>query len=516
MKLQPCQRQRRTASLHAHGPTLDEVRSHLEYGAQHTRRCLLPDIVEWRDFRAAPELVRQQLLAQIRDGRSPARASRFPYPKAGTNEVRLVTVLNPYDELVFRYTVGRAARIIDQSLSTDVMSYRLDESRPAWRYRGQREAFKLRSQSGIQSLENRDCNALLMTDIRNYFPSITTELLAKVLQEIGLPDPYVISIVDFLSQLTILGAPEGLPIGPEASSLLGNIAMLPVDLAIAEVVTRHIRYTDDSWLFLRSASDAEEVLARYREAASACGFDLNDNKVKLYDKADGSAHRAIQHEMISYFESYFSGNIPPDRAHAEFRDQITSQEPDWAVCRYLLSKMNQSLDKDASKSHEEMLNTISEYPTVMRELPEQAGRYICTLAKNKHTRDKIDRDWLVKHVASPLTSRDLAGRLQVCRAGSLLKLGKDHGRRMETIATNFTRQSHIPIRIWAARAWGASEAHTPAKAVEFACEFGDFSLRRAFVTTISSEAFNLQKRNQCREKLIKVDRDLLPSVAHWQ
>lgn len=52
-----------------------------------------------------------------------------------------------------------------------------------------------------------------------------------------------------------MGAPGGLPIGPEASGLLGNIVLLGLDKAISYRVRGHIRYTDDSWMFLGAETE---------------------------------------------------------------------------------------------------------------------------------------------------------------------------------------------------------------------------------------------------------------------
>ena len=59
---------------------------------------------------------------------------------------------------------------------------------------------------------------------------------------------------------------------------------------------------------------------------------------------------------------------------------------------------------------------------------------------------------------------------------------------MERLATGPDLQRHVPLRTWAATAWGSSRAHRPGRAVDYACEFGDFSVRRAFAATIPTDA----------------------------
>ena len=93
--------------------------------------------------------------------------------------------LDVYDDLYYRIIAGRVAAAIDAALGPDVMSYRLDRDPPAWSCRRIKQAFTLRRQRGAELLTDGKCEALMITDIRHYFPSITHELLAAVLRRIG-------------------------------------------------------------------------------------------------------------------------------------------------------------------------------------------------------------------------------------------------------------------------------------------------------------------------------------------
>ena len=490
----------------AHLPTLDEVKANLRAGAASAGSSDLPDVLAWSDLCAAPELVHQRLLTRLREGRCPALAGDFPYPKLGKDEQRRMTFLDVYDSLYFRIIAGRVATAIDRALGPDVMSYRLEHDAPAWSCRDIKQAFQLRAQRGAQLLADRRCTALMITDIRNYFPSISPDLMTEVLEHIRAPAGAVSLLEGFLRELETVGAPRGLPIGPEASGLLGNVAMLPVDDAVAFSVIGHVRYTDDSWLFLRSIGDWRAAFEQYREAASWCGLDINTAKVGIHAKADGSAERAMHHERIAYLTSGDAGFRPPDWVAEEFRDRVASERPDWALCGFLLGGLRHH-------RHTGALAPICDDPAVMRELPRQAGAYLTTLAADKQARRAIDRDWLMEHATGPRRPREVAGRLQVCRAASRLKLGRAHGRKMEGLATDPELQRHVPLRTWAATAWGSSRAHKPERAVDFACEFGDFSVRRAFAATVSADASTPRKRSFWRRKLLGAEADLAPTLA---
>ena len=420
-----------------------------------------------------------------------------------------MAVLDVYDDLYYRIITGRVASAVDAALSPDVVSCRLESDPPAWSCRGVNEAFGRRRQRGAELLADRRCAALVVTDIRNYFPSITPGMLTEALEHIRAPSGGVSLLERFLSELATVGAPSGLPIGPEASGLLGNVAMLPVDDAVAPSVIGHVRYTDDSWLFLADIHDESAVFESYQDAAAACGLEVNAAKVGFHAKADGSAVQALEHGRIAYLTSDVVGYRPAEWTAAEFRDQVQSEEPDWKLCAFLLGSLRYH-------RHVAALGPIRDRPEVMREIPRQAGAYLMAIASDKHTRRGLDRDWLTDHGASPGSAREMAGRLQACRVASRLKLGKAHGQQMERLATDPHMQRYVPLRTWAAAAWGASRAHKPGRAIDYACEFGDFSVRRAFAATISPDASTPRNRSRWRRKLLAADADLMPVTARLQ
>ncbi|WP_420442888.1 RNA-directed DNA polymerase [Candidatus Poriferisodalis sp.] len=493
----------------AHFPTLTEVEANLRAGAMAVRDADLPDVAAWSDFCAAPGLVRERLLRRIEEGRCPAVAGSFPFPKSGKNEQRRMTCLDPYDDLYYRIITGRVAAAIDAALGPEVLSYRLVDAPPAWTCRAPRQAFELRQQRGAALLADHRCGALLITDIRHYFPSITPEALSAVLSDADAQPGAVGLITEFLSELQTVGAPKGLPVGPEASGLLGNIAMLPIDGAVATLVSGHVRYTDDSWLFVASEHECRKVLDAYSAAAAECGLEVNTAKVEMHPKDRGAALRAMQHDRIAYLTSDRAGYHPPEMALFELQAHLDSGQPDWDLCRFHLGSLRHH-------RHPGALEHIYEHPTVMQEIPRQAGAYILALADDKQTRRKIDRDWLLDQATGAHEPRALAGQLQLCRVANRIRLGQSHGERMEQLALDSSCHQHVPLRAWAAAAWGSSRAHSPARAVEYACGHGDFSLRRAFTLTVHPKSSTTFRRSQWRRKLIAADPDLAPTLERLQ
>ena len=256
--------------------------------------------------------------------------------------------------------------------------------------------------------------------------------------------------------------------------MLGNVVMLAVDEALAGHVLGHVRYMDDSWLYLRSEDDWPEVYDIYRASASTLGLEANTSKVAFHSKDSGAAEDAMQHGHIAYLLSGAAGYRTPQMAAEDIQLQLDREEPDWALIGFHLGSL----------------------------------RY--------HKSIKIDHDWLIERITASHTTRSLAGQLQACRVASRLRLNKEHGQRLEELAVDNGLRRHTPLQAWAARAWGHSKAHRPGRAVDYACHYGDFTVRRAFALTIQPDSSNPSKRSCWRRKMRSVDPDLAPTLARLQ
>ncbi len=486
--------------------TLPEVEGNLRVGASWVANYDIPDVAGWSDLAAAPELVHARLTSRSHEGRCPSSASKYPLPKPGSREVRWITTLHPFDELYYRIVVGRMADAIDVALSPGVLSYRLANQSPGWQIQSVKDAQTTRRNRANVLLADERCAAIGVADIRNYYATLAHDTLASLLAKVGVPQHDQIVLGDFLGSLMIVGAAPGIPIGPEASGLLGNVGLVSVDRAVEQLVIDHIRYTDDSWLFLKSAKDWSDVRDIYTSSTAQLGLEPNDSKMAVFRADSSEAAQVIQNAHIAYATSGAGPYRTSQMATAEIRDQIDSGEPDWLIVKFNLGTLR-------SQGSPAGLPLIYDHSELLCEIPTAIGHYLWTLGSEREGRAQIDREWLVEQATAIPTRRSLAGQLQVCRAASRLRLGKEHGRSLEDFATSCELRRHPPLQAWAATAWGSSKSHRPGRAIEYAEHFGNFLVRRAFSLTVRPDSSAPAKHYCWRRKLASVDPDLKPTLA---
>lgn len=494
-------------------PSGAEVESHLQAGAPWTKSRDIPDVAGWEDLVAAPEEVSKCLDRRIADGRCPMPPSVVSLPKLGSGELRKITYMDPYDELRVRILLGGMVDRIEASLQgyAEVLSYRVINNDPAWLVRSLREAWSEFRKRSRELLNEASCQAMGTLDIRWYYPSIAPDMVALKLTSIGVREDKINLLERFLSDLTKLGGPPGLPIGPEFSGLIGNVMLTGVDQVLASLVHAHVRVSDDSRIFVRDELVWEEVLEAYREEAGYLGLYPNESKSSLYMKASGDALKEIENERINYLLDYAEGDLEPEVAADEIDAQIKSYVPDWTVINFGLG---------ALISHQSTagLPVLYENPSILYKTPTQTGKYLLTLASNGRCKRSIDRDWLMERATTPSEDpssigKEIAGKIQACKVAERLGVSEEHGKLLEEVAMTNDSNRDIPLKAWAAKAWGASGAYRSETAIDHAASVGDFSLRRAFVLTIKPSDSTERNRQKCYRYLSVREPDLKPSLA---
>ncbi len=490
-------------------PTGLEVPANLRAGAEWMSARDVPDVVGLKDFISFPELTQEQLEDRIYDERCPLPPSVIQLPKPGSSEIRKSSLLDPYDDLYLRICTGRVADVIEAELSkfNEVFSYRLREHPPGWRVRRAGDAHMLRRRQLGKLLAEPRCRAMGLLDIRNYYSSIDLNCLSQVLARVGAAKHHRNGLMRFLCELSRLGEFSGIPIGPEASGLLGNVMLISVDEQMRQIAIGYVRYSDDSWVFLDDESRWVDVISMYEAYTNNVGLRPNSSKLGVYQKRHGEAQRMLDNETIAYIRSIASHKLATDMALDELSKQLSKSDTNWSLVSFLVGTLR-------LKPTERCLTVLYDNPKLFCEIPCVVAKCLLSVAKLKKLRRLIDRDWFVNFATVKSTARSEAAQIHACRVLSELQLGKRHGQHFEELAHSSERT--IGLRAWAAIVWGKSQAHLPGAESSNALEAQDFSLRRAFTLTIDRHASNERYLRRDCKKLSHIDLDLAPTLAYVQ
>lgn len=451
----------------------DELMASVHAGTRWAHERDIPDPVRWTDLAHAGAETVAVIQSRLRGGIAPAQSHTMPLPKGGGPELRLMTVADPFDEVVFRALVGRVAQVIDRSLGEEVDSYRLVEPGPGWMVRDYRYANGLRMSQLREKVTQADFAGLGTMDVRHYYPSIDAHRLGDVLLKLG-ADPFdVAAIRDYLLGWEELWGVHGVPVGPEASGLLGNVYLVSVDRALRGAGVRFSRYTDDYRLWLAGPDQWEDARDIVIAGVVALGLEVNPSKTR---------HMRTPHGVLG---------------------QLTN--PDFEVLRKLLADdrhqglaaVADAFDAEAAKpypnpkrmgwllrqfkvNHDAHAGTVAQqHPGLLQSAPTHWASYLKVL----HGHGLVDLDWLLETATAPVTKETAAVAYHLMDVCTAKRVGASHGRKLRDFATAADR-SWVPVRCAAAEAWARSDGWKPTQAAEAVLSLGDNQQRRALTLTV--------------------------------
>ena len=191
--------------------------------------------------------------------------------QAGTE--RSFALLDPQTRARYVHLVARSAEAIETQLSPAVLANRVAASgldppelrlRP-WRL--ERRLFAAR----LADLVSRR-GAIAFADVGSVF---VVAAWGRALRLAGIGTAH--DIEDLLTALERAGV-RGLPVGPDASAVLANAVLAPVDRALREAGIDHLRWVDDVVL---SGPDPEAAVSTLRGALGRIDLRLNERKTRI-------------------------------------------------------------------------------------------------------------------------------------------------------------------------------------------------------------------------------------------
>jgi hypothetical protein len=389
----------------------------------------------------------------------------FGYPKP-TGPLRTLTLLTPRDNARLRAVAGAVIEVAEGKLPKNVFSARVAAMPPMWKFKVHPYYKFIREVK--RAIREWSCTGMVRTDVRDFFPSLQAEAVLRCLWDAGCDEPSVIFLVNAMMECEDRHICRGLPIGPEASAVIGSFYLLPVDLAMGVASCDQHRYMDDMAYLHGAAMDRDWGLALFDEALDAVYLKRSEEKTH-HASNPLDALALVERTDLAYVVAY-TRRIPGisiDFVKEAFDEVARGTTVDVPAMRSCLNALGSAHDPYA-------VQALVERRDLFDAEPKAAGDYLCLLPPSRV---------LANELCNQLESRAReATRLHVLRAVECHGTGTKEA--VELLERAASHDEVGPVRAWALAAYSSSDGYNAFDLLEATASIESKEVRRAAILSL--------------------------------
>ncbi|MFJ3587462.1 reverse transcriptase domain-containing protein [Streptomyces sp. NPDC090231] len=258
----------------------------------------VPDIINFADINASWINVRAEIVAAIRGGHvGPDYVEIIDSPKNSV-AVRPIARLSVHDRLVYDTLVFSIANLIEPQLHESVYSAR-------WRKKGKGFWSPVNSWVSMQKrgieIMNKTPFQLARTDVMSFYEHIDVSTLGIDIESVGANPHIVERLITYLRMFQNSSHAWGIPQGPDASAILANLYLLPVDEFVQRSGIHYLRYSDDMMLFDTERETLRNTLLEINSVLRSRRLSMSSTKTDIYDHDQSMSQlEDLEKDAINY------------------------------------------------------------------------------------------------------------------------------------------------------------------------------------------------------------------------
>ena len=394
---------------------------------------ILPDPLAAKDLvRADGRAVAALIQRREFEERLPLRRALVRYPKNfNPSAYRLVTSLDIVDQLAFRIAAGPCARSLAVGLPASVLAHRtFCDSHGVWRTSHPRNAWRDRRDRTIDALTSSPSAHLLVMDVANYYRTLSQATLTSSMNSLGVSSFGVEVVNGFLNALHDLpGAAGGVPVGPDASAVLGTVGLISVDRLLRD--TTFCRWVDDIWVVVETEAGAHSLAELVGDHLIQIGLRENAEKRKVLTGDEALDH--VVDAEIDYVAR------PGHRVSVDEAMDLVSS----GIAEQKLGRVRFGLG--SLKAHQSVgaVQIFLANPGLIDADPKAIGSYFGSVMSHI---DEHQRELLVDLVTTDTDDHQIGRRIHLAGALGRVSLREEHCALLQDAALAMSSRKHQMIR----------------------------------------------------------------------
>ena len=341
------------------------------------RDLWVPDVLNWEDLRARPDSVIASALAKCSTGQAdPFEAVEVP---KGTLLSRAGTLLSVEDRLAYHMLCATFADRVEAALSDRVFSSRINKRPGPFFVPGLAQYARFIEE--VEKAAGPD-SWVVSTDLVSYFETISHELLFEDLRDLGVADDIVRPLRSLISAWR-RSSRGGLPIGPDASRLLGNLFLLKVDRQMLAERFDYYRYMDDVRIVVSSEREGRAALRRFEVLCRGRGLIVAGAAKSKIEKARPGA-KASEDAPFKWAEYAMRNGFDESRKilRGMFNDALAEKDLKRRHARFALFRLGRLVDRA-------VLNRVLKRLEKLSEVSKDSAYYLRSFVSERHVQAAI-------------------------------------------------------------------------------------------------------------------------------
>ncbi|MER5480009.1 RNA-directed DNA polymerase [Streptomyces sp. NPDC002734] len=306
----------------------------------------IPDVAAYADIEHQWNRgYRETLEVAIADGDcTPRHTEIVDYPKNAIS-FRPLARFSARDRLIYDALIFSAAASIDRQIRKPVYSYRWDHriGRPKFWY----QPWKQMQAKARITLRSDNWLRMATLDVSSFYEHIDVTILADDLACLSRSADHSKNLNRFLDSFQRINHAWGLPQGSDASGILANLYLAPVDEYLTKSDFKYLRYSDDVMVFHRDWTELRDVLSEVNRILRARRLSMSAQKTAILEPEE--AFKRIHDVRKASLSAACDIGIPG--AYIEVRqyfDEITKQESsDTRSLRFVINRLARLRDEYA-------------------------------------------------------------------------------------------------------------------------------------------------------------------------
>ncbi|MCQ0023155.1 RNA-directed DNA polymerase [Streptomyces somaliensis DSM 40738] len=305
----------------------------------------LPDIIAHADLHHQWAEIRDTIDAELQSGKcGPLNTEILEYPK-GAIDVRPLSRFSVRDHLVYDALVYRIASKIDSNISQNVYSYR-------WRSKVSELGFPVTSwlrmrMHSIRVIKRDSSLRIAATDVSSFYEHVDIDTLNDDLYAVT-PDVWTLKrLGNFLSNFQDINHAWGLPQGSDASGILANLYLAPVDEYLSKNGLRFVRYSDDMMIFHSDWNALRDALAGVNRILRSRRLSSSGSKTRIWEPEQAKKLLDDTYKTALAYNIDIAAPGSKEELRRYFNDTIDRDSLDMRDLKFALNRFRRSRDNYA-------------------------------------------------------------------------------------------------------------------------------------------------------------------------